>query len=95
MANENVENGIDSDIVNSSPNEWLDLPYNYDLVAKGVVDNDEYVNAFVCMAYTGGSKDEDEDEDEDNGNEFQRPRPNPDPISNDTIIDSMNCACQR
>ena len=29
-------------------------------------ENDESVDAFVCMSYTGGS----EDEDENNGNEF-------------------------
>ena len=61
MANENFENGIDSGIVDSSPNKWLDLRSKYDLNAEGVYDNDESVDKFVCMAYnTGGSEDEDE-----------------------------------
>ena len=60
MANENVNNSIDSDIVDSSPdNKCMDLQCNYYINAKGVFDNDESTNAFVCMACTGGSEDED------------------------------------
>ena len=54
MANENVETGIDSNTVDSSPNVWQDLQSNYDLDAKRVYNNGDFVDAFVCMAYTGG-----------------------------------------
>ena len=58
MANENIENNINSDIIDSSPDEWMDLQSNYDLDAEGVYNNDDSVSAFVCLAYTGGSKNE-------------------------------------
>ena len=88
MANENIENCIDSDIVDRSPNKWLDLQSNYDLNAERVFDNDESTNTLICMAYTGIF------ENEDNGEEFQeRCRPNSTPSSsNDTVIDSRNRA---
>ena len=50
MANENVANGINFNIVDSSPNDWLNLQSNYDLDAKGVYDNDESVNVSVYVA---------------------------------------------
>ena len=88
ILNENVENGIDSDIVDSSPDNWLDLQFNYDLDTEGVFDNNESTNTFVYMARTGGSKDEEEN---NNSDEFQeRLRPNTTPSSNDTIIDTRN-----
>ena len=58
ISNKNVENGIDSDITNSSPDKWMDLKSNYDIDAKGLFDNDKSTNAFVCIAYTGDPKDE-------------------------------------
>ena len=53
MANKNVENRIDSDFVDSSPDKWTDLQFNYDLDAERVPDNNESADIFVCMAYTG------------------------------------------
>ena len=42
-------NGINSDIVDNGPNDWLDLESNFDLDAEGVYNNNEPVDAFVSM----------------------------------------------
>ena len=85
ITNENVENGIDSDIVDNTHYDWTNFQSNYDLDAKVIFDNDDKADAFVCMVYTsdpGG-------EDDDNEGEFQEHQiPNPTPSNNDTIIDS-------
>ena len=55
---ENVENGIDSDIVDSGPSDWLQLQGNYGLDDKGVYgvygvdDNHESTTTYVCMTFT-------------------------------------------
>ena len=85
MANENVENGINSDIVDSSSEEWLDLQSNYNLNAEGVYGNDESLDAFFCMVYTGGSEDEDE---KSNNSEFQEHSGDLD----DSVVSSNLCA---
>ena len=51
MVNKKVEYGIDSNIIDSRYDEWLDLESNYNLNAEGVFDNNKYPAAFVCMAY--------------------------------------------
>ena len=67
MANENVENGINSDIADGAHNDWTNFQSDYDLDAEGIFDNDDQADAFVCMAYTGDP----EDEDDNNNGEFQ------------------------
>ena len=62
IANENVANSIDSDIVDDSPDDWLDLESNFDLDADGVFYNNE------AMTYTGDLFDE-----EYNDNSLQPP----------------------
>ena len=66
LVNDNVENGIDSNITSSSPNNQFELQSDYDLDAKEVYDNDDSVDAFLCIAYTGGSEDK-----HSNDNDFQ------------------------
>ena len=61
MANKNVENGIDSDIVDSTHNDWTNFQSNYDLDGEGIFYNNDEANVFVCMAY----------KEDDNDGEFQ------------------------
>ena len=53
LATENVKNGIDSDIIDDSPDDWFELESTFDLDAEGVYDNDDTDDAFVCMTCTG------------------------------------------
>ena len=50
---DNVDNGTDSDIVDSSPSDWLDLQNYYNLDGNSIYDNDEHVVAFSYMTFTG------------------------------------------
>ena len=85
MANKNVENCIDSNIVDGIHNNWTNFQSNYDLDDKGIFDNNDKADAFVCMAYPGNP----EDIDDDNDSEIQvHQTPDPTPTNNDAIIDS-------
>ena len=50
-AYENDENSINSNIVDSSPSNCLELQNDYDLDKDGVYNNEEPAVVFSCMAY--------------------------------------------
>ena len=52
-ASDNVDNSIDSDILNNSPYDWLNLQTDYDLDKEGTYDNNKTVDAFSCMTFVG------------------------------------------
>ena len=49
IANQNVENGIDSGIISNSLNDWFGLAFNFDLDVEVVCNKDNTDDAFACM----------------------------------------------
>ena len=45
---ENIEKGIDLNVVDSSPSNWLELQNNFDLNTKGVYNNNEPTATFFA-----------------------------------------------